>query len=143
MKAIDHKYFDHVGIMEVSLGGVISEREGNINSSLEIEKISELLDNFYKSLQNDADYFLISLYIPTIVVAVTANLIVITVVIKYQHMRRYFSCAIYNLKFFFQRRIYFFLNSNVIFNFLWTLGDFFFLTKNYSHEHYHNAHVYL
>ncbi|XP_074102632.1 RYamide receptor-like isoform X2 [Cotesia typhae] len=83
--------------MEVSLSGVISKREGNINSSLEIEKISELLDNFYKSLQNDADYFLISLYIPTIVVAVTANLIVITVVIKYQHMRSITNYFVVNL----------------------------------------------
>ncbi|CAG5108616.1 Similar to Npffr2: Neuropeptide FF receptor 2 (Mus musculus) [Cotesia congregata] len=83
--------------MEVSLGEVISEREGNINSSLEIEKISELLDNFYKSLQNDADYFLISLYIPTIVVAVTANLIVITVVVKYQHMRSITNYFVVNL----------------------------------------------
>lgn len=89
-EATDHKHFDHVGIMEVSLGEVISELEANITRSLEIEKMSEVLENFYKSLTNDTDYFLISLYIPTILLAVTANLIVIIVVIKFQYMRRYF-----------------------------------------------------
>ncbi|XP_008553158.2 gastrin/cholecystokinin type B receptor-like [Microplitis demolitor] len=83
--------------MEVSLGEVISELEANITRSLEIEKMSEVLENFYKSLTNDTDYFLISLYIPTILLAVTANLIVIIVVIKFQYMRSVTNYFVVNL----------------------------------------------
>lgn len=72
----------------MSHGNAIYEFEGKFNRSEEIEKMSEILTNFYKELNNETDYILITLYIPVILLAFFANIMVIAVVLKYDHMRR-------------------------------------------------------
>lgn len=45
--------------------------------------------DFYDNLNGEANYVLIILYVPVMILAVTANILVITVVFKYHYMRRY------------------------------------------------------
>lgn len=59
-----------------------------LNDSLEFEKMSELLNNFYNDMGHKADYVLIVLYISIMLLALIANIMVILVVIKYHYMRR-------------------------------------------------------
>lgn len=61
------------------------------NDTLDIEKMSEILLDFYEHFNNDTNYLLIGLYIPVIFIAMTANILVIVIVFKYQYMRRYES----------------------------------------------------
>lgn len=62
--------------------------ESSYNNSLEMDKMSEVLNEFYDDLYSETNYVLITLYVPVIVLAVTANILVIVVVLKYHYMRR-------------------------------------------------------
>lgn len=65
------------------------------NTSLEMDKMSEVLSSFYADINGGTNYLLIMLYVPVIVLAVTANILVIVVVLKYHYMRRYVFIHMY------------------------------------------------
>lgn len=57
--------------------------------------MSDILWDFYNKFNGETNYLLIILYVPVMALAVTANVLVITVVLKYHYMRRYVhSCTI-------------------------------------------------
>ncbi|XP_044007240.1 QRFP-like peptide receptor [Aphidius gifuensis] len=68
-----------------------------LNDSLEFEKMSELLNNFYNDMGHKADYVLIVLYVSIMLLALIANIMVILVVIKYQYMRSVTNYFVVNL----------------------------------------------
>lgn len=59
------------------------------NESFNLDITTAILWYFYDKFHGETNYLLIILYVPVIVVAVTANVLVIAVVFKYHYMRRY------------------------------------------------------
>jgi len=58
------------------------------DSAMEVDIMSDILWNFYNKFSGETNYLLIVLYLPIMALAVTANVLVITVVFKYHYMRR-------------------------------------------------------
>ncbi|EZA55795.1 hypothetical protein X777_03970 [Ooceraea biroi] len=54
---------------------------------MDVDIVSDLLWDFYNKFHGETNYLLIILYVPVMALAVTANMLVITVVFKYQYMR--------------------------------------------------------
>ncbi|XP_046471234.1 RYamide receptor-like isoform X1 [Neodiprion pinetum] len=77
--------------MPVFDGFDINENEtaDDSNNSLKMDEVNAILSDFYNNLNSETNYLLITLYVPVIVLAVTANILVIVVVLKYHYMRRY------------------------------------------------------
>lgn len=59
---------------------------GNESFGVDIE---EILWYLYNKFHSEVNYLLIILYVPVMALAVTANVLVIAVVLKYHYMRRY------------------------------------------------------
>jgi len=59
------------------------------DSAMEVDIMSDILWDFYNRFSGETNYLLIILYLPIMALAVTANVLVITVVFKYHYMRRY------------------------------------------------------
>lgn len=57
----------------------------------DIEEMEKILQGFYDNFTCRANYFLIGMYVPVIILAVVANLLIIIVVNKYRYMRRYLT----------------------------------------------------
>ena len=75
-----------------SITSLVSSSESDddrYNNTLEMDQMTEILRGFYEDFNNETNYLLITLYVPVIVLAVTANILVIVVVFKYHYMRRY------------------------------------------------------
>ncbi|XP_015602063.1 orexin receptor type 1 isoform X2 [Cephus cinctus] len=66
------------------------------SDSSEVEEMSAILRRFIDDL-NETNYLLITLYVPVIVLAVTANILVIVVVFKYHYMRSVTNYFVVNL----------------------------------------------
>lgn len=56
---------------------------------MEMDYMTDVLWDFYEKFNGETNYLLIILYVPVMALAVTANILVITVVFKYHYMRRY------------------------------------------------------
>lgn len=54
-----------------------------------VMEMADVLWDFYEKFNGETNYLLIILYLPVMALAVTANILVITVVFKYHYMRRY------------------------------------------------------
>ncbi|XP_016838610.1 orexin receptor type 1 isoform X1 [Nasonia vitripennis] len=67
------------------------------NSSLDMAEMSEILRGFYEDFNSETNYLLIGLYVPVIILAMTANILVIIVVFKYQYMRSVTNYFVVNL----------------------------------------------
>ncbi|XP_076226566.1 QRFP-like peptide receptor isoform X1 [Nomia melanderi] len=67
------------------------------NESLNLHITTEILWYFYLKFQGETNYLLIFLYVPVMVVAVTANVLVIAVVFKYHYMRSVTNYFVVNL----------------------------------------------
>ncbi|XP_076239430.1 orexin/Hypocretin receptor type 1-like [Calliopsis andreniformis] len=61
------------------------------------EDITTILWNFYDEFHSESNYLLIILYVPVMVIAVTANVLVIAVVFKYHYMRSVTNYFVVNL----------------------------------------------
>ncbi|XP_046739072.1 RYamide receptor-like [Diprion similis] len=71
--------------------------DNNNNNSLKMEEVNAILSDFYNNLNSETNYLLITLYVPVIVLAVTANILVIVVVLKYHYMRSVTNYFLVNL----------------------------------------------
>ena len=94
MEEITEKWFSHkdnFGITNYSDGTESKFDNIPYNGSAEFEEMSKMVRNFYDDLSNTSNYLLIAMYVPVIIIAVTANIIVIVVVCKNQYMRRYYN----------------------------------------------------
>lgn len=60
----------------------------NHSRSLDIEQMSKILQSFYEDFNSETNYLLIGMYVPVIVTAMAANILVIIVIFKYHYMRR-------------------------------------------------------
>ena len=80
-----------VDIRATSMYSSPEKDDDQYNNSLEIDQMTEILRGFYDDFNNETNYLLIILYVPVIVLAVAANILVIVVVFKYHYMRRYFT----------------------------------------------------
>lgn len=59
------------------------------DESFNLNVTTAILWYIYDKFHGETNYLLIVLYVPVMVVAVTANVLVIAVVFKYHYMRRY------------------------------------------------------
>ncbi|XP_029159817.1 uncharacterized protein LOC114931837 [Nylanderia fulva] len=66
------------------------------DSAMEMDMMTDLLWDFYEKF-SETNYLLIILYVPVIVLAVTANILVIAVVFKYHYMRSVTNYFVVNL----------------------------------------------
>ncbi|XP_012286313.1 orexin receptor type 1 [Orussus abietinus] len=71
--------------------------DSGTNATLKFDQASEILQRFYDDLNKETNYFLITLYVPIIVLAVTANILVVVVVYKYHYMRSPINYFVVNL----------------------------------------------
>ncbi|RLU16307.1 hypothetical protein DMN91_012067 [Ooceraea biroi] len=67
------------------------------DSAMDVDIVSDLLWDFYNKFHGETNYLLIILYVPVMALAVTANMLVITVVFKYQYMRSVTNYFVVNL----------------------------------------------
>ncbi|XP_043474587.1 orexin receptor type 2-like isoform X2 [Leptopilina heterotoma] len=67
------------------------------NDTFKIEEMNEILQEFYDNLTNQTNYLLITVYVPVIVLAIAANILVIVVVFKYHYMRSVTNYFVVNL----------------------------------------------
>ncbi|XP_033225803.1 orexin receptor type 1-like [Belonocnema kinseyi] len=75
-----------------------SKIDGNrYNDTLDKDQMTNILQSFYEDFNNETNYLLITLYVPVIVLAVTANILVIVVVFKYHYMRSVTNYFVVNL----------------------------------------------
>ncbi|XP_012253456.2 RYamide receptor-like isoform X5 [Athalia rosae] len=89
---------NYSGNMAAPYGSQIySGNETISNNTLEMDEMTEILSGFYDDLNSETNYLLITLYVPVIVLAVTANILVIVVVLKYHYMRSVTNYFLVNL----------------------------------------------
>ncbi|KAJ8672508.1 hypothetical protein QAD02_003767 [Eretmocerus hayati] len=81
---------------ESALSFLDAQRDDS-NRSLDMQQMSEILQGFYDDFNNQTNYLLIALYVPVIVLAMAANLMVIIVVFKYHYMRSVTNYFVVNL----------------------------------------------
>lgn len=69
----------------------------NDSKRIQMDIMSDILWDFYNKFNSETNYLLIILYVPVIVLAVTANILVIAVVFKYHYMRSVTNYFVVNL----------------------------------------------
>ncbi|XP_058790911.1 RYamide receptor-like [Phymastichus coffea] len=87
---------DAVGSMSIPSLSTYPQQQ-NASSGLSAEQMTEILQGFYEEFNSKTNYLLIGLYVPVFVLAITANILVIIVVFKYQYMRSVTNYFVVNL----------------------------------------------
>ncbi|XP_029675448.1 QRFP-like peptide receptor isoform X2 [Formica exsecta] len=67
------------------------------DSVMEMDLMTDIMWDFYEKFNGDTNYLLIILYVPVMALAVTANILVITVVFKYHYLRSVTNYFVVNL----------------------------------------------
>ncbi|KAL6422094.1 hypothetical protein ACFW04_010864 [Cataglyphis niger] len=83
--------------IEVAHNNGISSSIPYNDSVMEMDSMTDVLWDFYEKFNGETNYLLIILYVPVMALAVTANILVITVVFKYHYMRSVTNYFVVNL----------------------------------------------